>query len=137
MKIFIDSSAFISLLVVDQISHSQAVSLFQELKLKHVMFYTSDYVLVESLTWLLYKNSLTVARGLKQMVDRAEKEGYLEVFFLDDLFFEEVWKYFVKFFEHKLSYTDASSYLLVKKFRLDGIFTFDKIFAKIGLMIKP
>lgn len=137
MKFFIDSSAFISLLVTNQITHKETVSFFRELKEQNTMLFTSDLVLSESFTWLLYKNGLRVALGLKEMIGRAKKEGFLEIFWFDDLFYEECWTYFPKFSEHKLSFTDAFSYLLVKKFRLDGIFTFDKSFKKVGLSVKP
>lgn len=137
MKIFIDSSAFISLLVSDQITHKQAASVFSGFRESHTFLYTSNYVLTECYTWMIYRDGLHIAKGLKAMVDVAEKQGYLDVFWVDDLISEEAWPYFVKFSEHKLSYTDVTSYLLVKKFRLDGIFTFDEGFKKVGLPVKP
>lgn len=137
MKILIDSCAFISLVVTDQISHHKAKIIFEEFKDQNAMLFTSNLILSESYTWLLYKNDLHIARNLQKMVEDAEKEGFLDIFWMDDLFSKETWDYFVKFSEHKLSFTDAFSYLLVKKFRLDAIFTFDKVFKKIGLPVKP
>lgn len=137
MKILIDSSAFISLLVADQYTHKQAINIFNELKKRNVRLFTSNLILSESYTWLLYKNGLKIANGLKNMIEETEKEGFLEIFWIDDLLSRETWTYFIKFAEHKLSFTDAFSFLLVKKFRLDGIFTFDASFKKVGLQVKP
>lgn len=137
MKILIDSSAFISLLAADQYANKQATNFFDELKDQNARLYTSNLILSESYTWLLYKNGLKIASGLKNMIELAENEGLLEIFWIDDLLSRETWTYFVKFAEHKLSFTDAFSFLLVKKFRLDGIFTFDASFKKVGLPTKP
>lgn len=137
MKILIDSSAFISLLAADQYTHKQAIHFFDELKNQNARLYTSNLILSESYTWLLYKNGLKVAIGLENMIGMGENEGILEIFWIDDLLSRETWTYFVKFAEHKLSFTDAFSFLLVRKFRLDGIFTFDESFKKVGLPTKP
>ena len=137
MKILIDSSTLISLLVPTQTTHKTAYKIHMELKEQHAMLFVSNLIMSETFTWLLYKNGIHIAKSLKEMIDIAKKEGYLEIFWIDDLFTEEIWKYFVKFSEHKLSYTDAASYLLVKKFRLDAIFTFNTSFKKIGLPVKP
>lgn len=137
MKIIIDSSAFISLLAADQYTHKQATNFFDKLKEQNARLYTSNLILSESYTWLLYKNGLKVAIGLENMIAMGENEGLLEIFWIDDLLSRETWTYFVKFAEHKFSFTDAFSYLLVKKFRLDGIFTFDESFKKVGLPVKP
>lgn len=137
MKVLIDSSAFISLLVSNQVTNKKAVDVYQELKQSPTTFYTSNLILNESYTWLLYKNGLRIAKGLNEMVTESEKAGYLKIFWIDDILWQETWVYFMKFAEHQLSFTDAFSYLLVKKFRLDGIFTFDNSFRKVGLKTYP
>ena len=137
MKILVDSAAFISLLIPEQITHQDARLTYLRFKETHTRLYTSNLILSESYTWLLYHNGLHIAKGLKEMMDMSIKQGYMDVFWIEDLLSEEAWLYFVKFSEHKLSFADAASYLLVKKFRLDGIFTFDEGFKKVGLTVYP
>lgn len=137
MKIFIDTSAFLALLACDQNIHLSAKKTLQELQEQHAIFFTSSFVLSETYTRIIYDLHLEIAEKFHQMIVKGEETGFMKVFWIDQLLDEEIYKIYKKFSEHKLSYTDASSYLLVKKFRLDGIFTFDKAFKKVGLPVKP
>ena len=43
----------------------------------------------------------------------------------------------LKFFEHKVSFTDATTYVLCKDFKIDEVFTLDSDFRKMGLTVAP
>lgn len=137
MKIFIDTSAFLAILASDQNLHFQAKEILLELQQQHAIFFTSSFVLSETYTRIIYDLHLKIAEKFHQMIISGEETGFMRVFWLDQLIDEEIYKIYKKFSEHKLSYTDASSYLLVKKFHLDAIFTFDRAFKKVGLSVKP
>ena len=61
------------------------------------------------------------------MVDSNE----LTVLEVDSRIFLEAEGSFLKFSDHKISFTDATSYTLLKDFSLDEIFTLDDDFKKI------
>jgi predicted nucleic acid-binding protein len=137
MKIFIDTSAFLALLAQDQNIHLTAKKTLSELQKEHTIFFTSSFVLSETYTRIIYDLNITIAEKFHQMIVTGEKVGFMQVFWIDQILDPEIYNFYRKFSEHKFSYTDASSYLLVKKFRLDGIFTFDKSFKKVGLSVNP
>lgn len=137
MRIFIDTSAFLALLASDQDIHIQAKEILSELQRKRTLFITSSFVLSETYTRIIYDSNIKIAKKFHQMIVSGEEIGFMKVIWIDQLLDGEIYKIYTKFSEHKLSYTDASSYLLVKKFRLDGIFTFDAGFKKVGLPTRP
>jgi predicted nucleic acid-binding protein len=136
-KIFIDSSGWISYLLKGEAYH-QEVSNYITGEVKNGSeFFTSDYVLDETYTWLLMRQSLQVVRKFSQRIKKAEAQKNLLVVWVEKLIFAETWKYFVKFYEHKLSFTDATIIAFAKELKLDEILTLDRGFSKVGLTTKP
>ena len=56
---------------------------------------------------------------------------------IDPLLFKKSEEGFLKFSEHKISFTDATIYLCMKEFKIDEVFTLDADFKKIGLKVSP
>lgn len=137
MKIFVDTGAFLAILDRDQDIHPQAKSMLHSLQQQHAIFYTSSFVISETYTRIIYDLHIKIAERFNQMIEVGEEIGLLYVFWIDPALDREIYPVYKKFSDHKLSYADAASYLLVKKFRLDGIFTFDEEFKKVGLPVKP
>lgn len=137
MKIFVDTGAFLAILDRDQDIHPQAKSALHSLQQQHAIFYTSSFVISETYTRIIYDLHIKIAERFNQMIEVGEEIGLLYVFWIDPSLDREIYPVYKKFSDHRLSYADAASYLLVKKFRLDGIFTFDEGFKKVGLPVKP
>jgi len=57
----------------------------------------------------------------------------IKVLDIDEVTFDKSLNSLLKFAEHKISLTDATSYTLFKDLQLDEIFTLDSDFKKIGL----
>jgi predicted nucleic acid-binding protein len=136
-KVFVDTSAWIGFVVERDPCHQQAEGFFRALIEEGGKVFTSNYVIDETLTRLLYDRGLKVAREFYRWIKKAADEGRLAIFWIDEPITEQAWKAFIKFAEHKLSFTDATSYALMKRYRLDEIFAFDNDFAKIGLNLRP
>lgn len=136
-KVFVDTSAWIGFVVEKDPCHQRAEEFFRVLIKEGGKIFTSNYVIDETLTRLLYDRGLKTARGFYRWVRKAANEGQLAVFWVDEAITDDAWGAFVKFAEHRLSFTDATSYALMKRYRLDEIFAFDDDFAKVGLNLQP
>lgn len=128
MKIFIDTSAFVALLVDKEKHHREATEKYQEYRQQKAILLTSHYILDELFTRLLYYRL-----DIKKTVEKIKESiavNELTVLQIDEALFEKALEIFLKFSEHKISFTDATTYVLYKDFKLDEIFTLDRDFKK-------
>ncbi len=128
MKVFIDTSAFVALLVESETDHEKVAKIYLDYRQRRATFLTSDYVLDELFTRLLYyKFDLrTYIEKLKSSIARKE----IAVLHIGESLFEKALDIFLKYSDHKISFTDATSYILYKDFALDEVFTLDSDFKK-------
>lgn len=131
MKIFIDTSAFIALFVTKEVDHTKVVKKYQEYKQQHALLFTSYYIFDELFTRLLYDFGKQVAAAKIEELLLATRRKELHVLSIDEAIFQKTTKIFIKFADHNVSFTDATSYVLFKEFKLDEIFTLDSDFRKI------
>ena len=133
MKIFFDTGTFIALLVKNDTNHDKVLKKYQEYQKQRASFFTSHYILDELYTRLIYDFNKKVAQKATQEITQAQNSEELAVLQIDQLIFNKSIEAFVKFGEHKISFTDATVYVLVKMFKLDEVFTLDKDFKKMRL----
>ncbi len=137
MKVFIDTSVFISLSVKKDINYQRVKKKYQEYKQQRALFLTSDYILDELYTRLIYDFNEKVCKDRVKKLTLAEKNGEINVLRINEVLFDKALKVFLKFSEHKISFTDASTYVCVKEYKLDEIFTLDSDFKKLRLKVSP
>lgn len=131
MKIFIDTGVFIALFVASEKYHQQVAKQYADYRKQRVMFFTSYYVLDELFTRLMYDFGKSVTQKALAILNKSIEKEELSVFDIDEAIFKKSQEALIKFSEHKLSFTDASSYVLYKDFGLDAVFTLDSDFKKI------
>jgi len=130
MKVFFDTSAFIAFFIKEDVKHEEVVEKYKEYKRQRALFLTSDYVLDELYTRLIYDFNKRACKDRIEKLSLAEKNGELKIFNIDNLIFKKALEVFLKFAEHKISFTDATIYVCVKEFKLDEVFTLDTDFKK-------
>lgn len=135
MRVFVDTSAFIALLVTSEQKHQQCVTKYQHYKQKNAIFYTNNLVLSETYTRILYDLGKDACRKVIEKIQDLQDQGKLKVFQVDKIISTQAEKFMIKFAEHKLSFTDVSIYSMVKEYKLDEIFTLDADFKKVGLPV--
>jgi len=133
MRVFIDSSAFISLFDKRDQMHEEAMSKFQMYQQIGAQLITSDYILDELYTWMIKRLKKHEVVKAITFMEKAEQNDEINIVFIDSLFFKKAQEAFLKFSEHKISFTDAVSYVLCKEFKIDEIFTLDADFKKMRL----
>lgn len=131
MKVFIDTSAFVALLVEKEEFHNQVAKKYLDYRNERAILFTSDYILDELFTRLLYYK-VDLKKHIQTLQD-VIAVGEITVFRVDEALFEKSFDIFLKFSDHNLSFTDATSYVLYKDFALDEIFTLDRDFKKVRI----
>lgn len=130
MKVFIDTSAFVALLVDKETDHKKVAKKYHDYRQKRAILFTSDYILDELFTRLTYFKQVDLNKVINKLQESISK-GEITVLRIDEAIFEKALGAFLKFSDHKISFTDATSYGLLKDFSLDEIFTLDDDFRKI------
>jgi predicted nucleic acid-binding protein len=131
-RVFVDSGAWIALALVRDPLHGRARETWDRLHQASARTYTSVPVVLETFTFLdrnaareaalAWQHSLATLRRLKILPCTRE-----------DL--NKAWPYFERRDLHKLSATDAVSFVLMTRRRIRTAFTFDAHFAAAGFRI--
>lgn len=134
MKLFVDSSSWIGLFSERDMYHEVAAQAFQAIASLPVHLYTSDYIIDETLTHLTvtYGHNITIQFG--QWVLTSPLVHILRV---NEQVWQEAWEMFQKYSDKFWSFTDCTSFILMKQQRLYHAFTFDRHFAQAGFIPWP
>lgn len=133
MKVIVDTSALIALFVKQDINHNLVAKKYIEYRKQHVSLFISDYILDELFTRLLYDCGPYVMKIKCKQIDQMLETKELQLFSIDKEIFEKTKKFFLKFSDHKISFTDVTTYVLYKEYKLDEVFTLDSDFHKMRL----
>jgi len=136
MRIFIDTSALIAYYNIDDTCHAKASEVFKKIgkgEIPLTRFFTTDYILNETVSFMecvLNRHELAVKVG----------EGLLTSPFttlirISEEFFQEAWNYFKD--SKGCSFTDCTSFTIMKKLGITHAFTFDKHFESAGFRTLP
>ena len=128
MKVFVDTSALVALLVDKEQFHLKVARKYKEYRHARAVLFTSHYILDEFFTRLLYYK-VDIRKHIQKLKDSIAANE-LTVLQINDTLFNKSVDIFLKFSDHKISFTDATSYVLLKDFSLDEIFTLDDDFKK-------
>lgn len=132
MKVFIDTGVFIAYFIKQEVLHKKVVNQYKFYRKQKAAFLTSDYILDELLTWFAYNQNKPILEKLILNLERVEQAGEIKILEIDKTIRKKAAVILLKFSEHKISFTDATTYTLYKDFALDEIFTLDSDFKKIG-----
>lgn len=136
-KLLVDTSAWLSFLLKNEQFHQQIKIIFAEEQKKGSVFYTTNDIVDETVTRLIYDNNRKIALQFMDFVEEGIKSKVLVQFWTDEEIQEEAFESIRKFKDQKLSLTDATSVVIMKRFKLDAIFTLDSDFKKIGIVSLP
>src|SRR3989344_1281493 len=132
MKVFIDTSAFVALLVDKETDHKKVANKYYDNRQNRAILFTSDYILDELFTRLSFFKQVDIKKTIQKLKESISV-GEITVLRVDEALFEKALEVFFKFSDHKISFTDATSYTLLKDFSLDEVFTLDDDFKKMRI----
>lgn len=133
MKVFIDTSAFIAYFIKQQEYHDEVLRKYKSYRDQKATFITSDYILDELFTWFNAKLPKSSLEKLLSTLEKIEETDQISILFVEKVIFKKAQEILLKFSEHKISFTDATTYVLYKNFSIDEIFTLDSDFRKMRL----
>lgn len=134
--IFVDTSAFYAIEVEDDVNHEKAISFLMNRVRKGEFgtMITSDYVINETLTLLRLRHGVREAWNFYSKITRSK---VIRVIWVDEVIFNEALSFFRKNKKYKWSFTDCTSFAIMKLLNIKYAFTFDKNFEEAGFVKLP
>jgi predicted nucleic acid-binding protein len=131
-RIFVDSGAWIALALVRDPLHQPARETWERLNAAGARLHTSVPVVLETFTFLDRNAAREAALAWK---DSLSSVRYLRILPCTRKEMDLAWRYFERPDLHKLSATDAVSFVLMSQRKITRAFTFDAHFAAAGFKI--
>ena len=129
-KVFVDTSGWVALFVENDKNHKNAVSIFEEIKNSKVLIYTSDYCIDETITTILARGShkQSVLAGGAIFTSKIIKIVHVCPDYL-----QSAWKLYQKYKDKMFSFTDVTSFAIMKYLNIKKTFGFDREFVQAGI----
>jgi predicted nucleic acid-binding protein len=138
LKVFVDTSGFVARYNSKDEHHDETMDYLQRIESGEAdvrKLYTSDYVIDETITTIFARTtSFEVAKKCGEAIITSKAIERLPI---DEQTFRQAWEFFKARGEIGLSFTDATSIVLIRKKGIDTVFTFDSHFAKMGSPMVP
>jgi len=123
-----DTGAFIALTDADDEHHKTAASFYRNAKEKGVRFVTTNFVVCETLNYLRARVSHRVAVLFRE---KLKKSGFTEIVTVSPFAEEVAFTIFKRYTDKDFSFTDCTSFSVMKALKLKRAFAFDKHFEQI------
>lgn len=134
-SLLVDASAWVALLDRRDRCHPAARELWRTFLESRRSFLTSDYVLDEAYTLLRRRrNGLRMAVALHDLLGRSR---LVEVAQIELQLRAMAWEMFVTYDDRVRSFTDCTSFALMRERKLLEAFTFDGDFHRAGFVVRP
>jgi len=125
MSIFIDTCAFFALINFSDDFHSIASDLFTKAAKSDEEFFTSNYVILETVFLLQRELGLTAVNDFRKLI-----LPIINIIWVDEKIHNDCLNNLISSEKKKISLTDYSSFYILDNFKIDSVFTFDKHFRE-------
>jgi len=132
--IFVDTSAFLARYLANDQHHSTAVKYWQKLAQDNEQCITSNFVIDELLSLLVRRTSGDFAA---ERARNLYSSTALQILRLDEVDETAAVILLEKYADHRVSFTDCVSFVLMKRLRIADAFTFDTHFELAGFNQLP
>jgi uncharacterized protein len=133
---FVDSSAWIALLSPGDHNHQAARDFFLNVASKERLL-TSNYVISETVTWLIYHKRPRSAHEFRVMIEAAERTSLLTTAWVIPAEHWAAWDTLERYDDQEFSFCDCTSFVLAAENRVDYVFSFDRDFEIAGFNRRP
>jgi predicted nucleic acid-binding protein len=131
---FVDTSAWIGLFDANDANHAAASMHWAALRQTGTPLYTTDYIFDETVTLARRRVGHAAAVQLGTALLTSQHLNLIE---LTRDIREEAWTLFQQYDDKVLSFTDCTSFVVMKRLALFQAFTFDDDFAQVGFIRQP
>lgn len=132
--IFVDTSAWIALVDKDDSHHKEAASSYPSLLKNHRNLITSNFVIAE--TYIIILNELSHKLAIDFLEKLKASPRILKIYSNEDIE-AEAEPILVKYSDQDFSYTEAVSFVIMKRQKIRKAFSFDKHFVIAGFVNIP
>lgn len=133
--IFVDTSAWYALEVEDDTNHKHAAQFASLLRRRRYgSLLTTDYVLDETLTLLWLRKGSTPALAFLDKVNRSKS---VHIIWIDAPIFWKTADFMKERKDKHWSFTDFTSFLVMKQMNVANAFGFDENFEQAGFILLP
>ena len=135
--VFVDTGAWIAVMVPTDSLHEIAGACYANLLSRRLPLFTSNYVIDETLTRISYDAGHAAACRFSDLYAEAERQRLITTLWVDEDIARQALQIFRKYSDQKLSFTDCTSFILMKKHAIAEAFTFDGHFEMLGFLRQP
>jgi hypothetical protein len=133
--VFVDTGAFVALVDRRDKNHAAASRCLRRLAKASRPLVTSTYVLDEAITMLRFAAGHSAAVGFGE---RLASTRWCRVHDVDDQLRSAAWEIFARYDDQRFSFTDCTSFALMRAMGVSDAFTFDRTdFAAAGMTTLP
>ena len=136
-KLFIDTGAWIALNNKKDKYYIDAVKANKDFLDRGYSYVTSDYVLDETYTLLRYdvghKRAVEFGAEIKSLQGR----GKIKIVHINQDILDKAWEIFEKYYDKDFSFTDCTSFAVMKMLGMNEAFSFDRHFDQYGFIRLP
>ena len=136
-SVFVDTGGWIAVAVGTDDHHTIAAFCYRDLLARNMPLITSDYVLDETITRVRYDVGHRQAVEFLELIEEAEKLGFLRIMHVDEDVLEAARDLFKRYSDQVFSFTDCTSFVLCQNERIQTAFAFDHHFSIFGLTVIP
>lgn len=130
-RVFVDTSALVALFDRKDAHHPKAKTILERMKKERVKLLISDYVFDESITTVLSAAGHETAVSVGDFMMGSK---LIEIVRLDEAVQLKAWDYFKKRPDKLFSFTDCTSFVLMKELHIHRYFSFDGDFRQAGFV---
>ncbi len=134
MKTFVDTGAWYAPFNDLDIYHPRASAFMQKLIGQKAWLFTSDYVIDETLTLMRARLGHGKAVEFGRWVLQSPLVKLINV---DEKIWQAAWNLFVRYDDKYFSFTDCTSFAIMRQLGLRSAFAFDRNFEKAGFALLP
>jgi predicted nucleic acid-binding protein len=132
MKIFVDAGAWLALHDKHDQFHRQALEVRTRIGNEKIELVTSDYIFDETLTFIRYRVSHDAAVRYGSSLLHSSIVTMVSV---DRDILHSAFDLFKKYKDQDFSLTDCTSFVLMKRLKLNTCFSFDSHFTRMGFVM--
>jgi len=132
--LFVDTSGWCAVYDRSDQNHRQALAFWQKISATAGLLYTTDYVLDETFTLLRVRIGHHFAVKFGQYILDSK---VVKIIPITEQRWYEAWQLFARFKDQDFSFTDCTSFVVMKEFKLQGVIGFDHHFRQMGFATLP
>lgn len=133
-NVFVDTGAFIALANEADDHHDAAKETLQGLQAAGSLLMTSNFVLDETYTRIRRTAGIREAIAFGEKVQASRQ---MKIVTVERALEKKAWEIFKRYSDHPFSYTDCTSFALMKQKKIREAFAFDGDFRIFGFLIVP